>query len=538
MFQEVKMKKLALLFSISLITILSYHYISAANTLTYLNVPFLEQSNLEEKIAGLTPVAGNTIGQFVLFEGTTILYDSTSGASFITIGENYTGNFETKGGISLYWMYEFDENDAATAIANNEAISLLAIYNGTYEIISLKISTLPIVSFSTQEDKQTITIINADDTATNRYTTTTYYMEYAVRGQTSAAFDKKPYKVSLMDENGDRQAESLFGLRTDDDWNFNAVFGDITSIREALVLNLLQQMSNSAETTTMHSQNSQFCELFIDNVYKGIYQVIEPMDTQQVDIVESTDYLYKASSLVVFDAELYATYNTLLDETDVQIVAKSYPANAFDTRYDPLIAYYSFIAGEQTAEGVSLFESTLDEIATVIDIDNLIDLSIANIVFSLWDNNKKNFMVVITEQEDGSTLASREYFDFNYSFGDAYAPDVSDASDTFALTTSVSASEISTDIIFDQFSSAACYDELIALYQTRYTSLRETVLSEENILSVAESYYTTLANSGAYSRDASRWGSPDNAAEEYDLLVEYIVEHLAVVDEYVATLSE
>lgn len=526
------MKKLALFFSIVLISIISYHYITLANMPTFLNVPFLSQSEVEDKIENLTLVTSRTIGQLVYFEDTTLLYDASTDCHFITIGSQSSGNFETKGGIALYWIGEFDDTDAALAITNNEAFSLLAIYNGTYEIISLKISTLPLVSFSSAQDLEIMTIINPDDIQTNRYTTSVYNMTYKIRGATSSILPKTPYKVSLIDENGDRAPASLFGLRSDDDWNFNAVYGDSTRIREAATLDLLQQMTDTAETATLHPQDGQFCELFIDDLYYGIYQVLEPMDTQQSEIDEDTDYLYKAGSY--FNKEdLTSALNALEDDNQSPVPLESYPENDIDTRYDPLIDYYAFLAGDSE---ITIAESSLEEISAVLDIENLIDISIANTVFSLWDNVGKNFMLVLEQQADGSYLARRELFDFNYSFGDGYAYSEIEG-EIYAFTKHVSASGISTDDVFQLFSNAACYDEFIALYQARYAELRENVLSEENMLATLDDYYITLYNSGAYLRDTAHWSIPyKDTAGEYELLADYTIEHLAAVDEYVDKL--
>ncbi|MFI3170068.1 MAG: CotH kinase family protein [Faecalibacterium sp.] len=529
------MKKLALLFSIALVLLISSYYITLANTPTYLGVSFLTQDEVTAKTENLTSVETGGLAIFVRFEDTSLVYDRFTAMYFITIGEDYSGNFETHGGIDLYWISSFDETQAAQAIASNEPFSLLAIYNGSYEIISLKISTLPLVSFSSVETGQVITIIDPADAQTNRYTTTSYNMTYKVRGATSSIFPKTPYKVSLIDEDANRIAESLFGLRTDDDWNFNAVYGDFTRIREASTLDLLQQMADNSETTTMHPQNGQFCELFIDEHYYGIYQVLEPMDTQQSTIDESSDYLYKAYSVNIdtFSAEEYASY--VEDDLYAKAIAKSYPEDAYETHFDPLIDYLSFIYGGETDNGISLATSSLAEISTVIDIDNLIDLSIANTIFLLGDNYKKNYLIAIEEQEDGSMLVRREYFDLNYSLGDSYIS--ANGEGDFALTTSADPEDICTDSLFDLFATAACYDEFIALYQARYAELRETTLSEENILATINDYYTSLSNSGAYDRDTARWSIPGDAAEEYAELIAYIPAHLIVTDEYVASLS-
>ncbi len=197
-----------------------------------------------------------------------------------------------------------------------------------------------------------------------------------------------------------------------------------------------------------------------------------------------------------------------------------------------LSEYLEFLAGEEI-NGISFQTGSLAEISTIIDIDNLIDISIANTVCSLWDNSGKNALIVFTEKEDGSYLMHREYFDFNYSLGDGY----SNAEGAHALTDATSASLISTDDLFYALQGTDCFEEFLVLYQARYAQLRESVFSEENMLNTVTNYYNSLNESGAYQRDTERWSIPGDTEDDYDRLVTYISEHLLAVDEYVQTLS-
>ncbi len=525
------MKKLCLLASILVLALFLGKHLIDSQTPTFLAVPYLTAQEAAAKTETLTEAEAQGIARLVRFEDTALLYDATTNHYFITVGTTLSGNFNTNAGIALYWLGDTNEDTIAEVIANNETLSLLAIYNGSYEIISLSISTLPLVSFNWTDTGLPLTAIDPDDAQTNRYTVTTSLTNCFVCGATSAIFPKKPYAVSLIDDDGTREAMSLFGLRSDDDWNFNAVYGDISRIREAATLDLLQQVADTTEETTLHPQSGVFCELFINDVYFGIYQMLEPMDTQQTAIDEDTDYLYKVRQYFTFDETFY-TLNENTEESENALVAKSYPADAYDTRYDVLADYLAFLEGEALG-GVYLQTGSLAEIATVIDIDNLIDISIANTVLSLWDNAGKNAMIVFTEQEDGSYLMHREYFDFNYSLGDA--PSYIDG--VHAYTAAINATLISTDDLFLALQGTDCFAEFLVLYKERYAELREGVFSEENMLSTVALYYDSINESGAYARDTAQWGIPGDSTEDYERLVAYISEHLLAVDEYVETLS-
>jgi hypothetical protein len=115
--------------------------------------------------------------------------------------------------------------------------------------------------------------------------TPTYYVGKAKvewRGCSSQNFPKKSIGVELRlteDVNENRE-EDLFGFGVDNDWVLNASYTDKTFVRDALTM----YMSNQAG---MYAPQTKYIEVFIDDVYQGIY-VLEEKIKRGVDRVNIT----------------------------------------------------------------------------------------------------------------------------------------------------------------------------------------------------------------------------------------------------------
>jgi hypothetical protein len=75
------------------------------------------------------------------------------------------------------------------------------------------------------------------------YEITNCYGYLEIRGKTSQMFPKKGWNLSLVKENNSPYKTTLFGLREDDDWKLNALYPDGTKVREALAMELWNEMA-------------------------------------------------------------------------------------------------------------------------------------------------------------------------------------------------------------------------------------------------------------------------------------------------------
>lgn len=99
--------------------------------------------------------------------------------------------------------------------------------------------------------------------------------EIAVRGNSSADYAKKPYKVKFEDK------QKPFGMKSDRTWILLANYNDWTFIRSMFAWDLGKQFDGLQWTP-----RSTFAELFINGKYLGSYQMVESIkiDSNRVPI--------------------------------------------------------------------------------------------------------------------------------------------------------------------------------------------------------------------------------------------------------------
>ncbi len=107
----------------------------------------------------------------------------------------------------------------------------------------------------------------------NRLTDTNYdYVGKAaieLRGSSSQSIsEKKPYSIELHDAAGNDREASILGMAKTEDWALIAPYSDKTHIRDALTYRLAGDMM-------AWSPDTRFCELFVNNDYRGIYVITE-----------------------------------------------------------------------------------------------------------------------------------------------------------------------------------------------------------------------------------------------------------------------
>ena len=66
----------------------------------------------------------------------------------------------------------------------------------------------------------------------------------------------------------------------------------------------------------------------------------------------------------------------------------------------------------------------------------------------------------------------------------------------------------------------------------RWSELRQSLLSEANLLSYIDIFYGQLSESGAWIRDKSIWADRYGGEDTIDALKQFICERIAVMDEY------
>jgi hypothetical protein len=105
------------------------------------------------------------------------------------------------------------------------------------------------------------------------------WINIEIRGESAQMFPKKSYGFETQDSLGENNNVPLLGLPDENDWILYGPYSDKTLIKNVLSLKLARDLGRYASRT-------QYCELFINNSYRGLYILMEKIkqDKNRVDI--------------------------------------------------------------------------------------------------------------------------------------------------------------------------------------------------------------------------------------------------------------
>ena len=147
-------------------------------------------------------------------------------------------------------------------------------------------SNLPIIVINTYDEginnenpvRAKMKIIHNEENRTNHLSDTSDFrrlnyngdIEIKIRGNTSQYPAKKPYKIHTIHANNENNNVSLLGLPSENDWILINMAYEPSYIRDFISYGLMEKMGNYAPRCC-------FCEVVIDDNYKGLYIFTEKM---------------------------------------------------------------------------------------------------------------------------------------------------------------------------------------------------------------------------------------------------------------------
>lgn len=470
-----------------------------------MGVPVISEERLEE----YTEIDSLDISQLI-FEGQPIAVDWPRKQVYVSQSSNALKKFfDLQGKISsenpeyeLFMLNTPALKDICASVKSGKSFTLI-IKNGTsYQKVPMIITTMPILFLKlegTGEDEQgrsimrgMLTLWNSGNPKTETYQTTTSYVEWRMRGNSTRTFPKLAWKVNLRDVNGENNDVDFLGLGSDDDWILNPMSMDDTFLKEKLVQELWGQLLSETDYNYKMSQG-EYVELFINGAYQGLYLLQRRIDTKYLELNKEKDVLLKGIN--TWEAE------------SIQ--------DAYEIVSTPLEYEESYEILEQTMT----FE---DENTT--NASNFIDVSLLLQFISGTDNyGYKNTFYVLKDKNDSYEL----YFvpwDTDLSLGVTWGYDYKE----------------SVNEIIERYELPTMkrkVDALDAKFAKRWKELRRGIYSEENVLGVCKELTEQLLNSGAIERDEEQWGLLHEGKDNWKNLECFIKERLLFLDEYYLKLE-
>ena len=377
-----------------------------------------------------------------------------------------------------------------------------------------------------------------------------------IRGESSQYFDKKSFGFETWDNQYNDIDVSLLGFPEEEDWILYGPFSDKSLIRNKLIYDLSNQMGRYASKT-------EFVELSINYEYKGLYIFMEKLkrDDNRINIQKLNEndidetlitggYIIKIDKSDMEDGS-YTDYNSFQSKYDVfgkkdgdkkvyfnYEYPKSSEIHAYQKNYikNYIYDFESSLASDQ-------FKNSENGYRKYIDVNSFIDFFILNEI----SNNVDGFRLSTYLHKDREKkLIIGPIWDFNLSFGNAdYC-----GGDRY-------------DIWLHKFNER-CLDDFwnipfwwnrfledenfVNQLKDRWNELRISTLSDENIISLIDDYYSFLNNeTDIVKKNFDKWRIfgvyiwpnsfiGNNYYEEIDFLKNWIKNRTSWLDESINNL--
>lgn len=327
------------------------------------------------------------------------------------------------------------------------------------------------------------------------------YVTWHPRGNTALRYEKKGYKVNLYNEDWTSEKLSFLGLREDNDWILNAMYTDSSKVREKLAMDIWEIISESNYEVNEGASHMEYVEVFIDEQYRGLYGLSEPLDAKQLELDEN-DILYK----IVKDQYMPISYELEQKEYSVvEPVELIYPKEMNASMWGPLADFLWFFS-----EGEVWKDAQPEDKYYHTKLSNIGDRQIFDQLIYHMDARLKNEYFVARYNDNGYDLIIIPW-DYNLSFGDCWTEDTV-TNTYFSLERSSKLFDNGKNDLwkyYDEYLADEYYDYL----NVRWKELQGLGLTEKELVDKAKSYQDYLVKSGAFKREADRWPKCENHSD-------------------------
>ena len=504
--------------------------------------PIAFQEGTEEEISRLLATHSQAAEPFfteLAFSGEQLPYDRNTSTFYLPLNME-TDTWESgqltslASGVSLIFEEDFTGADKQEAIKNGTKFRFYAVRDGEYQECWLTVTGLSVVSIETEADADAEIFGGSAyfwDSSTKVDWTSSSILEANIRGNTSRTYEKKGYKLSLKKQNKNGEIvedkKSLFGLRNDDEWLLNAMYSDSSKIRDKLSADIWAEIGAYQEEfpEAYFGTRMTYVEVFFNHEYWGLYVLMEPVDSKQLDRTKEgeggqEEYSYKSvtpqdvSTEELLNQEAYG-------ETLSGFELKGSHTVIDRTSWEPLLSYLE-LRDLSDDEGFAAAASELTDREGALDIWIYLQAVLG------IDNRGKN-MYYVAKNRGNRQVVYFAPWDMDITWGDALSEGTGDNVWDVGLFTALYSERINWsfgDRLIELDVDGSC-----DYVSERWKELRQGVLSDESLTEEIDGLIHQVRDSGALERDAERW--PDsNSGQDYELFVRMALYRMKILDYY------
>lgn len=469
--------------------------------------------------------------------GAPCAYDSLSVSYYypVAVGTSltdYTVTYDTTATLAIYINNVQVKNGGVmnSSITVNDELTIKAVNalneTTTYHLV---ITGMPIVTLTTSSEiadddvSAKFDLVNPDYQAEHSQLEITSNIQIAIRGGVSRAYPKKSYKVHTVDASNSDINVSLLGLRNDNSWILDAMYIDQARMRNRVCTDLWNTFNNvpylDKEPTALNGTRGYMTEVFLNGKYHGIYCLTEKLDRKQLQIKKQYGDMYKADFWTNESAfQGISPYdNTVATWGGWEL---TYPELGDSPAPD-----WGYLYNEVNFIANSTDTDFANQIASKVDVNNIVDYFIFINVLNATDNENKNTFFSFYD------IRSANYF--------FYSPWDLDGTIGRNAGGDMRANQIigtANNNLFTRLMdlNAANFKGLI---KARWAQLKNNQLSKAAVAARIEVYRKLLNGTNAFTRERQVW---DNVTQDVNTEATYMNSWYSTqydqVDNYISNL--
>lgn len=246
-----------------------------------------------------------------------------------------------------------------------------------------------------------------------------------LRGSSSQQFPKKQFAVETRDSAGENLNIFLLGLPAENDWILYAPYSDKSLIRNVLLYNLSNKIGQ-------YASRGRFCELVLNDEYRGVYVLFEKIkrDQNRVNISE-------LNPDEISGDDLTGGYIIKIDKRDGEEVDGWYSAYSpiASTYYKIYYQYHYPRPDDIVPEQKTYIKNYLDKFEDMmfaidyfnpvtgyrswVDVSSFVDFFLLNEISKNVDGYRLSTFYYKDKDSDDPLLYIGPVWDFNLAFGNA-----------------------------------------------------------------------------------------------------------------------
>lgn len=382
------------------------------------------------------------------------------------------------------------------------------------EYFTLRFTTLPIVRIVCRSNilndpkliaRLTLNLPMTDTPAISSFVGIDY------RGASSILNPKKSYGFTFLDgmDTDNKVSKGLFGWKENEDWILDAVYNDVAKFRNKLSFEIWKAM-NPAEHVSIQSK---FVELYLNNSFQGLYCLNEQMNPEKLDLLDSDAILYKTvewDPSTIFESLSVSqppAYTDLWEGWELK-----YPKSSSSTvKWDPLYDLRYWVINDSDQEFI-------DNVATHVDLDNIIEYYLFINLIGAFDNHGKNMFWLKPSANVPFSIVPWD-LDTSWGRGVDRAP---------LLPVQV---VISYNKFFDRLLELSP-DNFKHKLQDKWNNLRANAWTNDNIKTLVDEKFEELMRTDAIELDNARWGETVDLDQEHIYIDNWMTDQLILLDAY------